>query len=82
MQTARRANLGVCFTSLSLPQFDEDEDDWLVHEDEEEGAPGAKQRRRRRRAGLEGMPGVDADALEVRTPAVPCLFRSRLVVCL
>ncbi|PRW45415.1 transcription elongation factor SPT6 isoform A [Chlorella sorokiniana] len=45
-------------------QFEEDEDDWLVHEDEEEGAPGAGQRRRRRRAGLEGMPGVDADALE------------------
>ncbi len=53
---------------LQFDQFEEDEDDWLVHEDEEEGAPGAGQRRRRRRrrAGLEGLPGVDEDALEVR----------------
>lgn len=65
-QPSRAAKHSVKRLSWLAPQFEEDyEDDWLVHEDEEEGAPGAAVRRRRRRAGLEGMPGVDADALEV-----------------
>jgi hypothetical protein len=62
-----------CLPCPALPclQFEDDEDDWLVHEDEEEGGAGAggggQYRRRRRRAALEGMPGVDPDALAVCT---------------
>ena len=51
-----------------------------MHEDEEEGAPGAAVRRRRRRAGLEGMPGVDADALEVGCSWV-AVARARTAAC-
>ena len=50
-----------------LVQFDEDEDDWLVHDGEEEegGAEARVARRRRRRAMMAGLgPGIDADALE------------------
>jgi hypothetical protein len=60
-------------------QFD-DEDDWLVHEDEEEGGAAAGQRRRRRRrAAADALPGVDADALAVRSSSAAAALLDRPV---
>lgn len=61
-----------------INQFDEDEDDWLVHEGEEEGGEGAAEARRVRRArrrqvrprrrGVGGVTRHDMDPLPGQGP--------------